>query len=124
MTGADAFAEIDTWRRYAAVLELANFVVVARPGHQIGALRSRLPALADRMVNAGTPPGRQPSIYLLETSTPDVSSTAVRERLRRGESVTGLVPALVETHIIQHRLYSSTEPMVNTAAANELHGQN
>ena len=30
--GADAFAEIATWRRYPAVLDLAMFVVVARPG--------------------------------------------------------------------------------------------
>ena len=31
--GADAFAEIATWSRYPAVLDLAHFVVVTRPGH-------------------------------------------------------------------------------------------
>ena len=114
ITGADAFAEIATWKRYPEVLELANFVVVSRPGHRIDALPSRLPALADRMREdlrpgsgqAGTPSGPQPSIYLLHAPTPDVSSTVVRERLRRGEPVTGLVPPLVETHILQHHLYS------------------
>jgi nicotinate-nucleotide adenylyltransferase len=108
ITGADAFAEIATWKRYPEVLELANFVVVSRPGHPIDALASRLPALANRMRAVGTPPGAQPSIYLLEAPTPDVSSTVVRARLGRGESVTGLVPALVETHILQHRLYSKS----------------
>jgi nicotinate-nucleotide adenylyltransferase len=32
ITGADAFADIATWKRYPEVLELANFVVVSRPG--------------------------------------------------------------------------------------------
>src|SRR6187402_3249887 len=49
VTGADAFADIETWRRYPAVLDLANFVVVARPGYAVSALRSKLPALAPRM---------------------------------------------------------------------------
>src|SRR5574338_1244348 len=30
--GADAFAEIESWKRYPGVLDLANFVVVSRPG--------------------------------------------------------------------------------------------
>ena len=118
ITGADAFAEIATWKRYPEVLELANFVVVSRPGHQIDALPSRLPALANRMHVVGTAPAPQPSIYLIQAPTPDVSSTVVRARLGRGESVTGLVPPLVETHITQHRLYSAaSEATVKKSAA-------
>src|SRR5215217_4056366 len=30
--GADAFAEIETWNRYPQVIDLANFVVISRPG--------------------------------------------------------------------------------------------
>jgi nicotinate-nucleotide adenylyltransferase len=113
ITGADAFADIATWKRYPDVLELANFVVVSRPGHPIDALRSRLPALAGRMRAADggvTPSGDTPSIFLLQAATPDVSSTVVRDRLRRSESIAGLVPPLVETHILQHRLYSPFGP--------------
>ena len=33
--GADAFAEIATWSRYPAVLDLAHFVVVSRPGNHV-----------------------------------------------------------------------------------------
>lgn len=115
ITGADAFAEIATWKRYPEVLELAHFVVVSRPGHQIDALPVRLPLLAERIRSAaaasggdarGTTAEPRPLIYLLPAPTPEVSSTVVRERLRRGEAITGLVPPLVETHILQHRLYS------------------
>jgi len=40
ITGADAFEEIETWSRYPQVLEMANFVVVSRPGHPAAALPS------------------------------------------------------------------------------------
>lgn len=107
ITGADAFADIATWKRYPEVLDLAHFVVVSRPGYDIDALAERLPDLRPRMRPA-TSPARTDGgtlILLLQAATPDVSSTAVRERLRRGEPLAGLVPPLVETHIQQHHLY-------------------
>jgi nicotinate-nucleotide adenylyltransferase len=108
ITGADAFAEIATWKRYPEVLDLANFVVVSRPGHRIDALPAQLPALAHRMHAAeACAAGAKPLIYLLEAPTPEVSSTLVRDRLRRSEPIAGLVPRLVEAHILQHRLYST-----------------
>jgi nicotinate-nucleotide adenylyltransferase len=107
ITGADAFADIATWKRYPEVLNLAHFVVVSRPGHALDALGERLPALGDRMRRAGAAANgaSDPFIHLLEAPTPDVSSTIVRDRLRRGEPITGLVPPLVEAHILKHGLY-------------------
>lgn len=109
ITGADAFADIATWKRYPEVLDLANFVVVSRPGHRIDELRSRLPALAERMRAAAdpVPADAGTSIFLLQAATPEVSSTVVRDRLRRAEAIAGLVPSLVEAHILKHRLYST-----------------
>jgi nicotinate-nucleotide adenylyltransferase len=108
ITGADAFAEIETWARYPQVLDLAHFVVVSRPGHPAGSLSARLPAIAGRMrpaaANAGAP---EPAIFLVEAATPDVSSTEVRRRTARGESLAGLVPPAVEAHVVQHGLYGS-----------------
>jgi nicotinate-nucleotide adenylyltransferase len=129
ITGADAFAEIATWKRYPEVLDLANFVVVTRPGHRLESLAERLPALADRMRPADRAAGRadKPSIYLLHAATPDVSSTLVRDRLQRGASIAGLVPPLVEAHIHQHRLYSArADAAADTSShsADQLHGQN
>ena len=111
ITGVDAFGEIATWKRYPDVLELAHFVVVARPGHDIDALGDRMPSLADRMRRADRPLHESANllIHLLQAPTPDVSSTMVRERLNRGEAITGLVPALVEAHIVKHRLYGTEQ---------------
>jgi nicotinate-nucleotide adenylyltransferase len=109
ITGADAFADIATWKRFPEVLDLANFVVVSRPVHRLDALPAQLPALASRMRRAdgAAPAGADPVIFLLQAPTPEVSSTLVRDRLRRAEPIAGLVPPLVEAHILQHRLYST-----------------
>jgi nicotinate-nucleotide adenylyltransferase len=127
ITGADAFAEIETWHRYPDVLELSHFVVLSRPGYDLSVLPSRLPRLADRMTLAGTEPprGAGTRIFLLNASTSDVSSTVVRERLRAAQPITGLVPATVERHIQKHRLYTSaTQSAYVHHTADHLHGQN
>jgi nicotinate-nucleotide adenylyltransferase len=105
--GADAFSEIGSWRDYPDVLDLAHFAVVSRPGTAARELPDRLPALAGRMIDATAVLESldRPAIILIDASTPDVSSTAVRQRVAEGETVAGMVPAGVLQHIEQHRLY-------------------
>lgn len=107
ITGADAFAEIATWRDYPALLTLANFLVVSRPGFAAESMRARIPELASRMISipaAGSIPA-QPSILLVDATTADVSSTEVRRRLAAGLPLEGRVPAAVEHHALRHGLY-------------------
>jgi nicotinate-nucleotide adenylyltransferase len=116
ITGADAFAEIATWHRYPEVLDLANFIVISRPGLSVEHLRELLPTLSSRMVTVPTQGESRIAnrdsrsdalcIFLVDARTPDVSSTDIRKRLAEGRSVHGLVPDTVERHIAQHRLYS------------------
>ncbi len=110
ITGADAFAEIETWHRYPEVLDLANFVVISRPGLTAGAMTERLPGLRSRfhLADISMPLPQEPAVFLVDAATPNVSSTDIRRRLREGTPVTGMVPPPVEDHIVRHRLY--TEP--------------
>jgi nicotinate-nucleotide adenylyltransferase len=88
--GADAFAEIATWSRYPAVLDLANFVVVSRPGITLDSFGAH---------------GSSARVTLVEADTPDISSTDIRRRARAGEPLDGLVPDAVAAYIAAHRLY-------------------
>jgi nicotinate-nucleotide adenylyltransferase len=121
ITGADAFEEIATWRDYPRILDDAHFVVVSRPGWPVTALRHRLPEVAPRMVALGAQAETvlarrgQTAVFLVEAKTTAVSSTAVRDRAARGDSLAGLVPAAVEAYIHRHALYSSI------ARAGDLH---
>lgn len=105
--GADAFAEIATWSRYPAVLDLANFVVVSRPGITLDSLRERAPsAFPSTSLRASSlGPSAKTRVILVEATTPDVSSTEIRRRIRAGESLASLVPDSVANYIQQHRLY-------------------
>jgi nicotinate-nucleotide adenylyltransferase len=115
--GADAFAEIGSWYQFPAVLDAANFAVIARPGIGLDAALSRVPALRGR-VRGGTAEDAdsagQTGIFLVEARTRDVSSTAIRARLAARQPIDDLVPAAVARHILAHHLYG---------AVDELHGQ-
>jgi len=129
--GADAFAEIGSWKDYPHILEGAHFAVVSRPGCPVDALPERLPELAPRMKNASGSPvvSSRLSIFLISAATADVSSTAIRQLRLDRRPITGLVPPGVEQHIEQHGLYTSfaaeqqhADQLTNPAAG-RLHGQ-
>jgi nicotinate-nucleotide adenylyltransferase len=110
--GVDAFLDIGTWREYERVLEECLFVVIGRPGFDLdraqgvlgGKLRAATGALADGESIGGPLPPRT-RIFLLPIRALDISSTAIRERVRRGETLDGLVPGAVDAYIREHQLY-------------------
>lgn len=105
--GADAFAEIETWRDYPTILDRSHFAAVSRPGCSVEDLPRLLPRLRRRMIRppVGAIDQRDPAIILIDERTADVSSTTIRERRANGESISGLVDLGVEQHIEQHGLY-------------------
>src|SRR6478672_7353513 len=110
--GADAFAEIGSWRDYPNILDAAHFAVVSRPGFSVKDLPRRLPKLADRMARPPIDEVAQidPLIILIDAPTAGVSSTAIRDYLVAGESIAGLVPPAVQQHIAHHGLNASPTP--------------
>ena len=115
--GADAFAEIATWREFPTVMDFAHFAVIARPGTTLDDAARRTPQLRGRMQHAYDRGGisAETDILLVEAPTRDVSSTMVRARLAAGVAIDDLVPAAVARYITAHDLY---------VAVNELHGKN
>ncbi len=88
ITGADALAQILSWKDIEELWALAHFVGVTRPGH----------ALSD----TGLPRDR---VSLLEVPAMSISSTNCRDRVRAGEPVWYLVPDGVVQYIGKHSLY-------------------
>ena len=105
--GADAFADIATWRYYPAILDRCHFAVVSRPGLRVTTLSAQLPDLAARF-SAPTPDWpAAPRIFLIDAPTPDVSSTEIRARAHAGASLEGLVPPPVDRYVRRHGLYQA-----------------
>ncbi len=99
ITGADAMAQILTWRDHEELFELAQFVACTRPGHRID--DSTLRDLPSRRVT------------LVEIPALAISSTDCRTRVARGEPVWYLVPDGVVQYIAKHRLYQDPDPLGN-----------
>jgi nicotinate-nucleotide adenylyltransferase len=111
--GVDAFLEIGTWREYERVLDECRFIVTARPGFDLdagaGVLGGRLRDRTCR-VAAGGPVDEAAvercGVFLLPIAALDISATGVRDRVRHGRDLEGLVPPAVAAYIREHRLYS------------------
>ena len=113
--GSDAFAEIATWREFPAVLDAAEFVVIARPGTTLDAAVARTPDLHARLRRPDeTSRAAGTSIFLVEAHTRDVSSSTIRARLAARQRIDDLVPAAVARYVVEHHLY---------APVGDLHGQ-
>lgn len=95
ITGADALAEIFTWRDAEELFALAQFVGCTRPGYSMDA------------ATLATIPGDR--VTILEIPALAISSTDCRERHRRGEPVWYLVPDGVVQYIGKHHLYPGPE---------------
>ncbi|MDQ2777694.1 MAG: nicotinate-nucleotide adenylyltransferase [Acidobacteriota bacterium] len=87
LIGADAFAELKTWKRWEDVTGLTDFIVVSRPGE-------------DYVVPEGA------RVRRLEGLDLPVSSSLIRSRLASGEMVAE-VPAEVRDYIAQRGLYGA-----------------
>ena len=88
ITGADALAQILSWKDSEELFELAHFVGVTRPGHELD--------------GDGLPAHR---VSLMEIPALAISSSDCRDRVLRGEPVWYLVPDGVVQYIAKHELY-------------------
>jgi nicotinate-nucleotide adenylyltransferase len=87
--GADAVANMGTWRRLEETRDLATVVVVERAGDA-----------------HSEPPGAGWRVQRVAIPRLDVASTDLRERLRSGRPIDGLVPPAVVRTIHTRGLYT------------------
>jgi len=90
LVGEDLAGQIATWRESARIADLAEIVVLSRPGCE--------PAAS--MPGAVTLPMRR-----LQTRRIELSSREIRERVRTGKSIHGFVPDAVADFIESAGLY-------------------
>lgn len=91
ITGADAIAQMPKWKKAKELPTLCEFIAASRPGFRL----KRLPAQY------------QKHTHLVEVPALAISSTDIRKRLKKGETIKYLLPEKVERYIYKHRLYDS-----------------
>lgn len=85
--GIDSLVDLPKWKDPQTILELAQLLVVPRPGEW------------------KTPPELAGRYRLLEFARVPTSSTGVRQRIMEGEPLDTLVPASVKKFILEKGLY-------------------
>lgn len=112
--GADSFGEIATWHRYEELLRACDFVLLPRHG----TFRRPVPPEGMRIEKEvphcyswtgesyRLPGGRM--LYCPALPALDIASRSIREKVRSGRCIRGLVPPEVEKYIAEHGLYRGT----------------
>jgi nicotinate-nucleotide adenylyltransferase len=91
ITGSDAIAQILAWKDVEKVWDLAHFVAVSRPDHNM-----QIPEVPDGSVTS------------LEVPALSISSTDCRNRVASGNPIWYLVPDGVVQYIAKHGLYKES----------------
>ena len=103
IAGTDMYQEIETWKNYRRLFELAHLVIVNRPGFPF-----REDIAPFRILNEKqevTLPKETMVFYLPFVRQP-ISSTEIRGDRKRGAEVSQWLPPLVWSYIERNKLYT------------------
>lgn len=89
LIGADNLFDFEGWKSPSDILDIADLVVMSRPGYDIQKSRPGLPAHAT----------------LVTVPQIGISGTDIRRRVKFRQSIRYLVPPAVEEYIRRHGLY-------------------
>jgi nicotinate-nucleotide adenylyltransferase len=108
----ETLRDLPTWRQPERILELVRVAVAPRPGtarpdrawltQRFGPLETRVSFLAGPHL--------------------DIAATTIRERVRLGRDIAGLVPDAVAAYILEHELYGASAPTARGTMASSRPG--
>ena len=97
--GSDSMADLYKWHKARELVQKVHFVAAARPGVEVN---------FDKLENFF---GEEAMQHIHKFFSPglEISSTDLRERIRRGRSIKYLVPEVIEEYILKERLYNDSK---------------
>lgn len=113
IAGSDLFSEIRTWKAYKEIFQLSNFAVIQRPG-----FRLEFPEMLPLEIRNDFRYHKSYSnltLYINKKSTIlslvqidglEISSTKIRDLVRKFKSIKYLVPSSVEAYISENGIYT------------------
>ncbi|HAX61791.1 MAG TPA: nicotinate (nicotinamide) nucleotide adenylyltransferase [Elusimicrobia bacterium] len=96
LIGSDSARDLKNWKNVKEITRLSKIVFAEREGYK--AKISATGGSADMC-------GRKKDFLKLEGIIADISSTAIRDKIKKGSSVKGLVPTVIENYINKNGLY-------------------
>lgn len=107
--GIDAFAHFTRWHQWQRILELANLIVMTRPGFELDPSSDEA-SLWQRLEQDASGIADQASGRIIPVRLPsqlEISATYIRKQLSEGASVRYLLPDAVIEYIHLNQLYGT-----------------
>jgi nicotinate-nucleotide adenylyltransferase len=101
--GTDMYQELESWKDYRKLFELAHLAIVNRPGFSF---REDLAPFQVVTEIEAVPLPAEPAVFYLPFVEQPISSTEIRDDRRRGFQVSQRLPPMVWNYIEKHKLYS------------------
>ncbi len=100
--GWDSLQELSLWHSPSELISLCKLAVVPRPGFpkpDLALLEEQIAGLKQRVI-------------MLDKPVIQISSSEIREKIKNGIGISGLVPDAVADYIYAHDLYRENKPSV------------
>jgi len=89
LMGIDLLAQVNSWKKGDKILDLCKFLV----GKRISS-------------NQNIPSQILKKVYVFDIPLIDISSTLIRDNIKKGQSIKYLTPEKVEKYILKNKLYT------------------
>jgi nicotinate-nucleotide adenylyltransferase len=96
IVGADAFLDLRHWKSPEDLLQIAEWIVVSRPGVSLQLVQ-----------DLNLTSGQLSRVHLLEDVHEPASATKIRELLKAGSNCSGLLPGSILNYVRAHHLYGT-----------------
>jgi nicotinate-nucleotide adenylyltransferase len=96
--GADSLFHFESWKEPEEIVRLCHILAAQRTAQVTSDIESQMDYLMGKY---------DADIHLLQTPNLDISSHAIRKRVRNGSSIKYLLPDCVAQYIKEHRLYET-----------------
>ena len=101
--GTDMFKDIESWRDYRRLFDLAHLVIVNRPGFPF---REDIVPFEILNEKQAVKLPERPGVFYLPFIRQPISSTEIRLDRKRGADISQWVPPLVWSYIEKNKLYT------------------
>ena len=105
IVGSDALLTLNKWKDFNDIISLCNIIVLSRMTRNIDSkVNNQVKSLIsqDLAIFHSNSYGK---IYAEETSMIDISSTEIRDRLQNNQTISNLMPPLLEQWLLDNKIY-------------------
>lgn len=109
--GRDAFNKIDSWKDWEQLLDYAHIIVANRPGEMPENISTKLNTWINKhQTNQLEKLNEQKfgRIYFIDIPMLDVSSSTIRQKIKKDETTENLLATTTHTYIKENNLYMDT----------------